>query len=149
MASIYKSDLCTVGAGISPKKLHAGLWAVLATFEAAVALVVNDVIQMVPVQAGTKVVGMKLISDDIDSGTGTVILDVGDDGDTDRFIDGSAVGAAGGSADFLAGLVAALPAAAVGYEYAADNTIDILVQVAPNAGGTGTLKLLVLLAADL
>jgi len=148
MATTYKSDLCTTGSGISAKSLHAGVFAVLATFEAAVQLIINDVIQMVPVQKGIKVVGMRLVTDDRDGGT-TSVLDVGDGSDTDRFIDGSTIGQAGGSADFLSGLVGATPAAALGYEYTEDDTIDVLVQVAPTSSGVGTLKLLVFLTADL
>jgi len=148
MATTYKSDLCTAGSGISAKSLHAGVFAVLATFEAAVQLIINDVIQMVPVQKGIKVVGMRLVTDDLDGGT-TAVLDVGDGSDTDRFIDGSTIGQAGGSVDFLSGLVGVTPAAALGYEYTADDTIDVLVQAAPTSGGVGTLKLLVFLTADL
>ena len=70
--------------------------------------------------------------DDLDTGT-ALVLDVGDGADTDRIIDGSTSGQAGG--------VDKEDAAFAPHTYTADDTIDILVQVAPGGGGTGTIEL--------
>jgi hypothetical protein len=101
-------------------------------FEATTALALNDVIKMADVFAGETVHGVVLKTDDLDTGT-ALVLDVGDGSDTDRIIDGSTVGQAGG--------VDKEDAAFAPYEYSADDTIDILVQVAPGGGGTGTIEL--------
>lgn len=103
-----------------------------AKFEATTAIALNDVIQMVDVFAGETVHDVVLKVDDLDTGT-TLVLDVGDGGDTDRIIDGSTSGQAGG--------VDKTDAAFGPHTYSADDTIDILVQVGPAGGGTGTIEL--------
>ena len=101
-------------------------------FEATTALALNDVIKMVDVFSGETVHGVVLKVDDLDTGT-ALVLDVGDGSDTDRIIDGSTSGQAGG--------VDKEDAAFAPHEYTSDDTIDILVQVAPGGGGTGTIEL--------
>jgi hypothetical protein len=104
-------------------------------------LVVNDVIQMVPVPKGAVVHEVILAVDDMDTGT-ALVLDVGDDGDTDRFIDDAGIGQAAGVArlDSISGF---------NYKYTAANTIDVLVQAAPETGTTtGTIKRVVFFSAD-
>jgi hypothetical protein len=93
----------------------------------------NDVYQMIDVFAGETVHDVKIKSSDLDGGSGLVV-DVGDDGDVDRYIDGSTVGQAGGTdhAD----------ANGSPHAYTADNTIDILCTVAPGTDvATGTLEM--------
>ena len=101
-------------------------------FEATTALALNDVIKMVDVFSGETVHGVVLKVDDLDTAT-ALVLDVGDGGDTDRIIDGSTSGQAGG--------VDKEDAAFAPYEYTSDDTIDILVQVARAGGGNGTIEL--------
>ena len=103
-----------------------------AKFEATTALALNDVIQMVDVFAGETVHDIVLKVDDLDSGT-ALVLDIGDGGDPDRIVDGSTIGQTGGVDKTDAGFAP--------YEYSSDDTIDILVQVAPGGGGTGTIEL--------
>ncbi len=92
-----------------------------------------DVYQMVQIFAGETVHDVKVKSSDLDAGT-ALVFDVGDDGDVDRYIDGSTIGQAGGVDHEAADLVPQL--------YSADNTIDILCTVAPGTDvATGTLEM--------
>lgn len=103
----------------------------LATDNGGAALALNDVIQMMKVPSGFTVTEVLLTADDLDTGgSPAIILDVGDDGDTDRFIDGSDVGQAG------AGVSRLDNPAGHQYTFTADNTIDVLVQAAPATGAT-------------
>jgi len=97
------------------------------------ALNAADVFQMVDVFAGETVHDVKIKVSDLDAGT-ALVLDVGDDGDVDRFIDGSTVGQAGGTDHEDANGAPQV--------YTADNTIDILCTVAPGTDvATGTLEM--------
>ena len=87
---------------------------------------------MVDVFAGETVHKVVIKTDDLDTGT-TIILDVGDGSDPDYYIDGSTVGQAGGTDHIDANIAPK--------EYSSDDTIDILVQVAPTGGGTGTIEM--------
>lgn len=103
------------------------------TVSAGSALVVNDVIQMVPIPVGARVVSCTLHTTDLDSNVSpAVVLDVGDGGDTDRYIDGSTKGQTGGT-DFIGTGITTLTQA---YTYTADDTVDVLVQTAPATGAT-------------
>ncbi len=105
------------------------------TYEVTTALVINDVIQMVKVPKNCTVTDVKLIVDDLDTGT-TITLSVGNGDDPDYFISASTVGQAGGvaRADAATGFPLALTA---------NDTIDVLVAAAPTGGGTGTVTLVV------
>ena len=151
MASTFYSDLFdSSGNALSTKYHEKGVYALHGTREIAAALVVNDVIQMVPVPLGAKVLDVILMTDDLDTGT-SIVLDVGDtDGtdDTDRYID-AATTDQGGALGQVAGFARINNVAGNGYTFAANGTIDVLVQVAPETGTTvGTLKLTALLASD-
>lgn len=115
-----------------------GLTSVHGTYELAAALVVNDIIQMVKIPKGARIVNVILGTDDLDSGASpAIVLAVGDGTTADRFISGSTVAQAGGVATI--GKVDG-----VGYVYTADDTIDIKVTTAPATGATsGTLNLTV------
>lgn len=118
---------------------------VFSTYELTAALAANDVIEMVRVPRGAVVTGVVLSTDDLDTnGTPTIVLDVGDGSDTDRFIDGATVGQAGGTTD-----ASNLAIAGIGYEYSAEDTIDVLVQAGPATGATsGTISLVVYYTLD-
>jgi hypothetical protein len=120
-----------------------GLQARYASYEFSAALVVNDVFQMVPVYSGESVLGVELFVDSLDTSTG-VVLDVGDDGDVDRYIDGSIIGrsSAGGAQKGNVG-------SAQGHVYTADNTLDVLIQAAPTTSTTaGTITLVAYVVGD-
>lgn len=114
-----------------------------ATYDFTAAFVVDDIIQMIPVAIGERVIDLQLIVEtDLDSSTG-VVLDVGDGDDPDRYIDGATVGQAGGFAALGSGIVTAAAAAALNKKYTAADTID--VKIATAASGTpaasGTIRL--------
>lgn len=126
----YKSD--QVNGNQSFKPFPSGAVGVrYAKFEATTALALNDVIQIADVFSGETVHDIIIKTDDLDTGT-ALVLDVGDGSDTDYYIDGSTVGQAGGTDEKDANVAPK--------EYSADDTIDILVQVAPGGGGTGTIE---------
>lgn len=114
-----------------------------AVYTLTAALALNDVIQMIPVAEGERVVDLQLVSEDLDTnGTPTIVLDVGDGDDTDRYIDGSTIGQAGGHARLGSGIDSDAEAIAVNNLYAAADTIDVLVQAGPATGATtGTIRL--------
>jgi hypothetical protein len=101
------------------------------------ALALNDLIRMVKMPAGARVLGVTLGADDLDTGGSPAItLDVGDDADPDRYVAASTIGQTG------AAPTGAILKAGFGYVYSEDDTIDILVKAAPATGATtGTLRL--------
>ena len=102
------------------------------TFTVDTALALNDILEMVPVYAGETVLDVQLITEDLDTdGSPAIVLDIGDGDQRARYIDGSTAGQAGGFARMDPPVVANYP-----HTYAADDTIDILVQVAPATGAT-------------
>lgn len=95
-----------------------------------------DVFQMVKVPKGARIVNVILGTDDIDTGT-ALVLDVGDGTVTDRFIDGATIGQTGGVAYLN-------EVDGIGYVYTADDTIDVICQVAAQTPVTsGTINLTV------
>lgn len=101
--------------------------------------VVNDVVRSIPVVAGARVLEVILSSTDLDTdATPAIVLAVGDGSDEDRFITASTAGQ-GGGVERLNNI------AGHGYEYTADDTIDIKVTTAPDTGVVGTVKVSVLL----
>lgn len=135
MPTTYQT--ANVGSGVMPRA-NAGETIVSATFNLTAALALNDVIEMVKIPAGAVIHDVILSSTDLDTSTG-VVLDVGDGSVTDRFIDGATIGQASGVARLneVGGHL---------YEYTADDTIDVLVQVAPSgtAATSGSIKLTVI-----
>ena len=124
MATTFTSS--GVATGIMAKSLI-GLNAVTATYTVSSALVVNDVIEMVKVPKGAKIVEVILACGDLDTdGTPAVVLAVGDGTTADRFITGSTVGQAGGVTRLGV-------AAGLGYVYTANDTIDIKATTAADA----------------
>lgn len=94
------------------------------------AFVINDVVQMVKVAAGTKIMGVLLSVDALDSSTG-IVTAVGDGDDDDRFITGATIGRSG-----AAGVQSLNNHAGHLYEYTAADTIDFKVTTA--ASGTAS-----------
>ncbi len=140
MATLYTSKTSTTT--VIPSRGGVDITCAYATYTLTAALALNDVIQMVKVPAGATILDITLTSSDLDTnGSPTIVLDVGDGGDTDRFIDGSTIGQTGGITNgFLAsGVNGHL------YNYTSEDTIDVLVQAGPATGATsGSIKLSVL-----
>lgn len=134
----YQSDM--VANGYQARWLPSGVQAVTVEFDATTALVLDDIIEMVNVAAGTTVLDVLLSTEDLDSGAG-LLLDVGDGDDDDRYLAADDVGQAGGVArmDLHGGH---------GHRYTSDDTIDIHVDTAPAGDGTGVLRLTVLMTAE-
>jgi hypothetical protein len=104
-----------------------------ASFNVTAAPNADDVYQMVDVFAGETVHDVKIKSSDLDGGT-ALVFGVGDGDDTDLYIAASTCGQ-GGTADEQDADVAPKT-------YSADDTIDIICEVAPGSDvATGTLQL--------
>jgi len=131
MATTYQSDMAEQGRGFTP--FPQGTVAVRrASYEIGAALVINDVIEMIPVYEGERVVDLRLIIDDVDTnGTPLVTIDVGDGVDPDRYVDGSTIGRTGGTAGYASGVTAVAAALLLDYSYPADDTIDVKFVAAP------------------
>jgi hypothetical protein len=135
MATTYTAD--QAAATVQPRA-GVGHHSVVSVYELTAALVVNDVIQMCHVPKGAVITRIALATDDLDThGSPTIVLDVGDGDNTDRFIDGATIGQSSGIQEIN-------EVDGYGYQYAADDTIDVLVQVAPATGASsGSVKLTV------
>ena len=106
---------------------------IYASFNVTAAPNAADVYQMVDVFAGETVHDVKIKSSDLDGGT-ALVFGVGDGDDTDLYIAASTCGQ-GGTADEKDADVAPKT-------YSADDTIDIICEVAPGSDvATGTLQL--------
>lgn len=139
-----------VAQSVTARELNAGLTQVTATYSLTAALAASDVIQMVKVPTGARIIEMLLAADDLDTNaTPTIVLDVGDGGDTDRFIDGATSAQVGGGLVRLGQGLTTTAADALGYTYTADDTIDVLVQAGPATGATtGDIVLTVIYSND-
>lgn len=101
-----------------------------------------DILQMVPVPRGARIIDVTLSATDLDTnGTPTITMLVGDGGDNDRFITSSTIGQTGGVARLNAqtGFL---------YEYTADDTIDVTFGVASATFASGTIQLAVTYTTD-
>ena len=114
-----------------------------AVYTLTAALAENDIIEMIPVAAGERVVDLQIVSEDLDThGTPTITFDVGDGDDVDRYIDGTTIGQTGGFARLGDGLATDAEAIAVNKLYTAADTIDVKVSAAVATGATtGTIRL--------
>jgi len=115
-------------------------------------LIVNDVYQALNVYAGETLHGIRVLSTDIDTGgSAAIVLDVGygnsdtaTAGTSDDLVDGSTIGQAGGSVvanAFSSDDDAGTSFATGPLDFAADDTIDIHVQVAPATTADGTITI--------
>lgn len=114
-----------------------------AVYTLTAALAGADIIQMVPVAAGERVVDLHLIVEDLDTGgSPAIVLDVGDGDDVDRYVDGTTIGQAGGIATYGSGVASDAAAIAINKLYTAADTIDVTVATGPATGATaGTIRL--------
>lgn len=148
------------GAGVQPHDFKPGSNWITSTFTLAdaidstdgggtggAALANADVIQMLKVPKGARVLEVILTTTDLDTnGTPTLSFDVGDGDDVDRYIDGSTIGRTGGTDRLGSGIVTNTQA----FTYTANDTIDVLVAAGPATGATsGTISLTVGFTTDI
>lgn len=145
-----------MAAGIQPKVLlsAAGV-AVLSLFTPAVALVLNDIINMVslegdpgiPVAFGPTIMGVSLDSDQLDSNGGpTMKFDVGDATGAARFITQTTIPQTGGlQGANVAGTLGYQPFSATYNNYPTASlqiyTVQVKVHTAPATWQAGTIRL--------
>lgn len=138
MASTYNGSQGANNAPARTAGLNGQPVTVYSEFTFPVAPVINDVVQMVRVPLGARVIDTALGSDDLDTnGSPTITLDVGDGGDVDRFIAASTIGQTG------AAPVQSILKTGFGFVYTASDTIDVMVKAAPATGAVGTIRLAV------
>lgn len=113
----------------------------LAADNAGAALEVNDVLEMIKVQKGFRVLEVILETPDLDTGgSPTIELSVGDGGSATRFISG----AGSTIAETSGGFARLSTVGGLGYKYTEDDTIDVKVTTGPATGATsGVIKLAV------
>lgn len=145
MPATYTSTMIDANQVYTPP-VGGGVFVREVTFEAATALGLSDVIKMLPVNKGERVVDLQLFTEDLDSGT-TIVLDVGDGVDPDRYVDGSTIGQTGGMVRMGQG-VAAAATFNMDYTYPAADTIDVTVAVAPTGDGLGKIKMRAFIVAS-
>lgn len=106
------------------------------TYVTSAAWVINDVVQMIKVFEGERVLDVQmLVETDADTGgSPAIVMAVGDGVDNDRYVSASAIGQAGGFVRLGQGLDTAAEAASLRYTYPADDTIDIKITTAPATG---------------
>lgn len=145
MTTYYSDQFRSDGTPEARKRHHVSPYAVTAKFTIPGVALTTDTIQMIPVQAGTKVKDIILTSPDIDTGTSAEIV-VGDtDGTatTNRYITATTDNATAAS------LMRMNNVAGHNYQFAANGTIDIKVSVAPETGTTtGTYVMTAFLGGD-
>ena len=129
-----------VADGVQPKGLRVGLVAVDAQFSvgAAGSLAAGDVIQMIKVPKGAKLVYLS-----VSGGSGDALVAVGDGGDTDRYI---AYATMSSSSTVVRTIT--LHANNVPYEYSVDDTIDINVSTVSVATITGGFHMTAIFSMD-
>ncbi len=113
---------------VQPRFLHEGMVHEIATYSASITFAVADVVQMVKVPDGAVIHDLWVQSDSVEAGTGDVVLAVGDGDDANRYIS-----AAIGSATTII-----RPTYRMGYEYSANDTIDITYVTAPTSPETAS-----------
>lgn len=119
--------------------LGGNLKVVTGEYTLSAALTLNQVIPMVAVPKGARVVFGRLSTDDLDTGgSPAIVLAVGDGDDDDRYLTGSTIAQAGGNAAFDRHVGNG------NYEYTEGDTIDVKVTTAPATGATsGAIRLTV------
>jgi hypothetical protein len=109
----------------------------------------SDVLQMVKIPAGAKILDISLSCTDMDTGANSVTLDIGDGDDVDRFFDGSTLAQAGahfGASSAQARIGANITAAnffanPCRKTFTVEDTIDITILTMGTAATTGYIEL--------
>lgn len=119
-------------AAIAPAKaIHAGVNSVVGEYDLAASLSAGDVVQMVKVPAGARIVDGHL---NINCTGSALTISVGDGSDVDRYIASQSASADG---------VIRFNTAAMEYSYSAADTIDVTISAESSATATGSIKLTV------
>ena len=124
------------------------------TYEIATALSANDVVEFCRLPKGAVVVGGWLYGDDIDTGTGTLEIDVGyaangtEVADPDAFLNSGAITGsafAAGNVSNVAGIMYPLNGVLKDgpLTLSAETVVTGTITAAANAGGTGTVSVVV------
>lgn len=145
----FTSDVASLGQFFEGHGGYVQVRTVSYTFAAALANA--DIIKMVPVQPGERVVGGWIVCPEFDTNASpTATVDVGDGDDADRFVDGSTVPGTGGVIAWGAGIAATLAAAtAFTKVYTVADTIDITVSAAVATGAaSGTITMIALIVGS-
>lgn len=115
------------------------LTAVVSTYEITEAVEEDDIFEMVKIPKGAVIHEIILGLDELDTNVSpTLTFNVGDDGSETRFISAATCGSASNISRIsnMTGF---------GYQYTADNTIDVTAAAAPATGATsGTITLVVI-----
>lgn len=128
-----------VTSNLPARLIHAGVYTECARFTGTTAFSAGDVVQMVRVPANARVVGIQLQTNLIAT-TSAAVLTVGDGIDPNRYI--SATGTTIGSGF-------SNQSSALGYEYSADDTVDVTVStVGADATSAPVLNLYVSMVVD-
>ncbi len=145
MASTFLS--AKAAAGVQPHESVDGVNCITATYALTAALVDEDIIQMVKLPKGSRVIDLVLSVTDLDTNVSpAIILEVGDGADVDRYIDASTIGQTGGTVRLGSGITTNTQA----FTSTADDTIDVHVETAPATGAaTGSLTLSVTYTTDI
>lgn len=134
MATTYTTS--KTAATVQEREFSGGVNSVSGEYDIATgsAFIINDVVQMVKVPSGARILYAKVTVPALDSSTG-VVWALGDGGDDDRFITGSTVGRS------AAGGVVTINTVNSEYTYTADDTIDFKITTAATgtASTTGTI----------
>ena len=129
----YTSDKAK--SGVPARMIHAGVVAEVATYNTSGTLSSGDVIQMVKVQAGGRLVGYQLAQ--LDEG---VEVQIGDGLDVDRY---SLTASVGGTA-----VLDQIRPVGMDYEYTADDTIDVIYRGEQTATSVNRYRMVALIAYD-
>lgn len=134
MATTYTTS--KVAAGVQERETQVGVISVSASYDIAggSAFIINDVVQMVKVPVGARILYAKVTVPALDSSTG-VVWALGDGGDDDRYITGATAGRS------AAGGLQTINSVVSHYTYTADDTIDFKITTAATgtASTTGTI----------
>ena len=146
MATAYNSDqygtsIARVGAGaFGDLKMCYG------SIELATAVVINDTVNVCTMPKGFTPMFGYIVGDDLDTGTETIQLDVGITGDATKYLDSGVVsGDAITSWKTTVGVFMPLQEELMTVkptQLTADTDLIVKVTAAPNAGGTGTLTVM-------
>lgn len=131
-------------AGIQPREEHGPLVIQQSITHSVTANpVADDRLQLFKVPRGARILEVLLVTTDMDSGGPTLTAEVGDGGDTDRFISSKAIGAAG------AGVVHRLDnPVGLNYQYTAEDTIDVTFPATATTFAAGTITAVVMYSLD-
>lgn len=134
MATAYVAP--TYSARNGRAQIAAGQWVTqYGAFTFPAAPVVNDTVLMLPIPKGFRVLHGILKSTDLDTGTATITLSVGDSAAANNYWAASTIAQAGGATS--------LSGSRLSYKYTADDVLKLLVAAGPATGVVGTVELFI------